>query len=531
MSVEKIPNQYLRDNASYLPIKIIGTKLNELIDATPNLNYTSENVNNKVVNLTSPDNTKYPTTLVVSKALNVFNIVDYGAIEGNTFDNSIAIQNTINAAQNAGGGVVLIPIGIFKCTTQLNIVGATQTDGFDNGGITIRGVSQRGSKLHISGGITGIHFGPSSKMMCHLEDLEIYGDGLSTVGSRAIYWENTGGSYTWKNLYIHDLETGIEWYDHTLGTCINVNLRYCGVGIYGGWNQDILNFIGCRFDYCTDAIYLGKVSVTHSSRDQEENCWNFIGCRISNNTGRGYFINDYGASGIKFQGCYFESNGKDGEIGVNGAGDNVGPIGISFDACYFTPVTNVPVAEGMSIYNPVILSFKDCKTVSPTAYTVFCKLYDENARVKWESNSIQATTAALVHQLINYNPINDDLIITSSIVYKRDAGIPNLTTPWIDYQMTGGTGKQWTSWNRRNGSTNAVLGEIRVQDVGGVLHLEGITNGFIAATNVISLPTPTINFRGCQAFVAGNGTTTADIYYICLMSSSGTYSWKQIISG
>lgn len=46
-----------------------------------------------------------------------------------------------------------------------------------------------------------------------------------------------------------------------------------------------------------------------------------------------------------------------------------------------------------------------------------------------------------------------------------------------------------------------------------------------------ALPTASVAYRGRTCYVPGNGTSTADIMYICLMSSTGTYSWKQIITG
>jgi hypothetical protein len=48
---------------------------------------------------------------------------------------------------------------------------------------------------------------------------------------------------------------------------------------------------------------------------------------------------------------------------------------------------------------------------------------------------------------------------------------------------------------------------------------------------VTTLPTASANYRGRTVMVQGNGTTTADIIYICLMSATGTYSWKQVITG
>lgn len=44
-----------------------------------------------------------------------FNIKDYGAVSDNSSDNTIAIQNAINTAQNAGGGKVVIPSGNYLC--------------------------------------------------------------------------------------------------------------------------------------------------------------------------------------------------------------------------------------------------------------------------------------------------------------------------------------------------------------------------------------------------------------------------------
>ncbi|MEO7047362.1 MAG: glycosyl hydrolase family 28 protein [Ferruginibacter sp.] len=44
-----------------------------------------------------------------------FNIRTYGAVADNATDNSIAIQNTINAATAAGGGKVIVPAGVFIC--------------------------------------------------------------------------------------------------------------------------------------------------------------------------------------------------------------------------------------------------------------------------------------------------------------------------------------------------------------------------------------------------------------------------------
>jgi hypothetical protein len=58
-----------------------------------------------------------------------------------------------------------------------------------------------------------------------------------------------------------------------------------------------------------------------------------------------------------------------------------------------------------------------------------------------------------------------------------------------------------------------------------------IVKGYLTVGNVASLPTPSSTYRGQIILVLGNGTSTADTFYICLQSATGTYSWKQIMTG
>jgi len=100
-------------------------------------------------------------------------------------------------------------------------------------------------------------------------------------------------------------------------------------------------------------------------------------------------------------------------------------------------------------------------------------------------------------------------------------------------RIAAGTGQSFESWVRVNSATDAALGEIRVYDTGGTLRIGGVgtTPGYLAVTSVTALPTATISNRGCLAFVPGSGAGTADQLYVCLMSATGTYAWKQAFSG
>jgi len=55
------------------------------------------------------------TPLLPSIPDKTFSIKDYGAIADDHTDNTTAIQNAINAANNAGGGKVMVPAGTYLC--------------------------------------------------------------------------------------------------------------------------------------------------------------------------------------------------------------------------------------------------------------------------------------------------------------------------------------------------------------------------------------------------------------------------------
>jgi len=69
---------------------------------------------------------------LVAKGSLVFNVKDYGAVGDGITNDYSAIQNAINAASTAGGGVVFFPIGTYKIGTAL----------LPKSNITFRGVGQ-----------------------------------------------------------------------------------------------------------------------------------------------------------------------------------------------------------------------------------------------------------------------------------------------------------------------------------------------------------------------------------------------------
>jgi polygalacturonase len=56
-----------------------------------------------------------PTPVLPSIPNRIFNVRDFGAMSDTLTDNTLALQKAIDAAENAGGGKVLIPAGIYVC--------------------------------------------------------------------------------------------------------------------------------------------------------------------------------------------------------------------------------------------------------------------------------------------------------------------------------------------------------------------------------------------------------------------------------
>jgi Ca2+-binding RTX toxin-like protein len=103
--------------------------------------------------------------------VNVFNIVDYGAVASAIFDNRDAIQTAIQAAHDAGGGIVYVPPGTYGIGPAFRADGITPdpTAGgvrlLDN--VFLKGAGMGASSLRVIDGgnqsITGIVRSPSGE--------------------------------------------------------------------------------------------------------------------------------------------------------------------------------------------------------------------------------------------------------------------------------------------------------------------------------------------------------------------------------
>jgi hypothetical protein len=79
----------------------------------------------------------------VANTVPVFNVMDYGAIGDGTTDDTVAVQNTINAANTAGGGIAYFPKGTYLVSTLVYAANVT-LQGQGKNGALVSQITQKG---------------------------------------------------------------------------------------------------------------------------------------------------------------------------------------------------------------------------------------------------------------------------------------------------------------------------------------------------------------------------------------------------
>lgn len=471
-----------------------------------------------------------------------FNVKSYGAVGDGTADDTTAVQAALNAATNANGGIVFFPTGTYKITATLNVQSnAFRYDGWQGGGIIIRGAGANKTRLVASGG-TGfqlLNFVTNKSANCSVEDISLNGPTTAgtTAGSVGMNF-NVSPMFSAKQVYIRDFEVGVQTYDCTQSTWINCAIKYCVTGMKTGYNWDAHTMIDCMFNYNTTGFLMGWATGAFTGTNQENSSNMFQGCLFNYNV-TGVVISDIGSKGTKFNNCYWEGNTGNDLISGNAArADATGPS-FELEGCWFSGSLGTPTI-GILIYNPATVRIKQAFSSGTSVFTVFCDIPTAtqatagNAQVLLEQTQVGGSTATL---RVGARTYSDTSVGGSLIAYSRrfidqaDAG--NFSGTWKSNQLSTGTSRVIEEWYRANGSTGASLGKVLIQDVGGVLHVEGAANGngYIAGTQVSALPSPTVNFRNCIAYVPGNGTTTEDASFICELLASGSYAWIPVGRG
>ncbi len=172
--------------------------------------------------------------------LKQYNVKMYGAVGDNSTDDTTAIQNTINAANSAGGGIVFFPVGVYKLTSALtgysniSYVGAASSYQA-NGGSCLNQTTSN---------VDAITFTNTTNKTSNvvISNLRIQGPGTTT--GNGIYLKNTGHSgsfnpfiyFSIRDVYIADFNgtgaCGVNMEGPIVTVLEKVVSETCNIGFY-----------------------------------------------------------------------------------------------------------------------------------------------------------------------------------------------------------------------------------------------------------------------------------------------------------
>lgn len=250
----------------------------------------------------------------------VFNVKDptYGALGNNSANDTTAIQNAINAANTAGGGVVYFPPGIYRHT------GLTMPTG---GGVSLEGVNRLVSILrntHASNHSITMHSATPGSVFNNdyaIRNLRIDATAVN-AGQRGlsldstVLWEVKGVSITNHGIGInHALSWG--------GTYRDIYIEDCTTGFYCTSSAAgcPLTFFNLNIYECTTGFHINDGAAG----------WSVFGGTIALCT-TGLIVDGQATQQVGFHGIDFEDNSGD-DIIIGGASTT--PQGVLFNNCGF----------------------------------------------------------------------------------------------------------------------------------------------------------------------------------------------------
>ncbi len=478
-----------------------------------------------------------------------------GCITDNSTDNYAYLQGLIDRAEAAGTPAeIVLPAGEIVISDTLLIQGvATLAFSGAPSGIHIRGQGMLTTQLRCTktdGAAIQIGTDSSINGIC-LSGFGLIGPGKTNAGTIGIdcgsvtgagagTW-SIGGSFNWQNVWVEAFETGLRFLDNTLGTYVNLNVKDCDIGAKMGYQADIHNFIGCRFDdileKCIDFTYRDG-SGQHDSGSLEQNPNVFLGCRFNANDGsNGAVVFDIGSTGVTnlhVQACYFEDCDKIATLGESGSA--TGPKNIVFDNCYFTVCNDVNTQFTVTNTNDdSLITIRNCRSDTAASGVSGGWLQARvNTKVIWENNQLPSDGFQIRRtdggsNNLDYTLEQEDsfrLLGRQKIV--TDGTQLTATEYPIEVLMTNGSGENYMHFGRLNGSTGAIINsEWKLIDIGG---LGPFADGLVKLNQNASKPSASSTYQGVLWITKG-GAGVADTVECCLKSAADTYSWVTVATG
>jgi hypothetical protein len=272
------------------------------------------------------------STLWGAAQQSVFNVCGplYGADPTGASDSTAAIQNAINAAQSAGGGVVYFPAGTYLVTPSGSpAVGLTVSSNnvrFAGAGASASVLKKNGNGTLLSfTGTTSPSSGSTHVRYCGIENLGFNGNGLTGTVWQLYYCDN---------FFVRDVQVTsnadlaidcVEFWDSRFYNMVVVSCSgsassttqpnmwirdasaSSGVGASTG-NSNNITLVGCRFEaFGTGALWVSQ----GTSNSSNPNNVKILGCKFEGDAIQGGPViqTDNSTKQVIIDGCHVQMGG------------------------------------------------------------------------------------------------------------------------------------------------------------------------------------------------------------------------------
>ena len=357
---------------------------------------------------------------VQTKLRQTVSVMDFGAVGDGVTDDTAAVQAAINQAA-ISSGIVIFPVGTFKITSALSLVGLA---------VSLKGAGPSNTIIKASGALTTMVDIVEATDNLPNVAFEISGmqfDGNSTaLTALTIQYRH---NYSISDVFIQFVATGITTTSCYIGYNKNVRVQATATG---------LNMVGSNhstvYENCTITSFgTAGIALNNAALGDGNQGINFIGCTVQSGVGFGIYINS-NASTINFIGCYIgeEINGnlfyvEGGVVNVTGTYIQFGYAAGSYafniasqtafvevEGCYitsagvqtleglvFAPTSGSPAISGKIKFVDVALSATYAGGVSFTgdpinfgpSQVVFATRYGKNYTVASSDTTVTQTTS------------------------------------------------------------------------------------------------------------------------------------------
>jgi hypothetical protein len=458
----------------------------------------------------------------------IFNVTNYGAIGNGLKDNTTNIQNTINAANAAGGGIVEIPAGTFlsgpiTLTNSINL----QVD--------TNAMLQMLPLGTYPGGTTSAQ----TFIYCiNVQDVEISGWG-KIDGQGAAWWTYFSTNSTIVRPMMLNLYSANRLFIHDI-TFQNPPYHHCGLRNYGGnitisnltintpyalssgihaYNTDGLNFVGtnciienCHISVGDDNIAMGSTGPLNDLLIT--NCTFGTGHGVSIGSGISVGLSNLTVINCTFNGSDYgirmKSDTNSGGMVQNLKYLNLGMTNVKYGAItiysYYnesgTPTSITPATAAGETISPVNSTTPVWRNIVFSNLTATVSNIGV-AGIIWGRTELPATNIIMSHVNITASKTFD--------IYNAQ-GIQ-----FLDSTITTGSGKTFTLWNANVTVSNSVPAASSVTFDG----MGGNTNDSLALYNASASMTSTDAFGANPITLSGS---------VLNNTGSLTFSNKEVIN-